>query len=147
MCGHCPFPLGLGECKIFFVPSKTGVSFSPQSCGSPIIKSHWPSVSGSLGVPSSFVASPGWEAWLRTFTTVEELLWYYCFLVCGSSTQQVWDLTLLCLYPSYRLTVASSSYTWGIFFLVGSSVFLLIGCSTGSCDFGALTGGDEHLSF
>ena len=35
----------------------------PQSCGSPIIKSHWPSRPDSLGIPSPFVRSPGWEAW------------------------------------------------------------------------------------
>ena len=35
----------------------------PQSCESIIIKSHWPSKSDSLGIPSPFVRSPGWEAW------------------------------------------------------------------------------------
>ena len=55
--GHCSFPLGLGACKISFVPSKTGVSF-PQSCGSPIIKFHWPSRSDSLGISSPFCQIP-----------------------------------------------------------------------------------------
>ena len=35
----------------------------PQSCGSPVIKSWWPSGLDSLGIPSPFVRSPGWEAW------------------------------------------------------------------------------------
>ena len=35
----------------------------PQSCGSPVVKSHQPSRSDSLGIPSPFVGSPGWEAW------------------------------------------------------------------------------------
>ena len=35
----------------------------PQSCGNTIIKSHWPSRSYSLGIPSPFVRSPGWKAW------------------------------------------------------------------------------------
>ena len=35
----------------------------PQSCGSPIIKSRWPSRSESLGIRSPFFRSPGWEAW------------------------------------------------------------------------------------
>ena len=35
----------------------------PQSCGSLVIKSRWPSRSDSLGIPSPFVGSPGWEAW------------------------------------------------------------------------------------
>ena len=34
----------------------------PQSCGRPIIKSHRPSRSNSLGIPSPFVGSPGYEA-------------------------------------------------------------------------------------
>ena len=40
-------------------------SLFPQSGGSPVIKSHWPSKSDSLGIPSPFVRSPGWEAWCR----------------------------------------------------------------------------------
>ena len=34
--------------------------FCPQSCGSSVIKSHWPSKSNSLGVFSPFAGSPGW---------------------------------------------------------------------------------------
>ena len=63
----------------------------------------------------------------RTFTTVGELLWYYCFPVCGSHTRQLWYLILSWLCPSYFLTVASSlSFDMGYLFLVGSSVFLLM---------------------
>lgn len=36
---------------------------SVLNCGSSIIKSRWPSKSDSLGLPSSFVRSPGCEAW------------------------------------------------------------------------------------
>ena len=36
--------------------------YFPQSCGNPIIKFHWPSRSDSLGIPSLFFRSPGWEA-------------------------------------------------------------------------------------
>ena len=35
----------------------------PQSCGSPVIKFHWPSRSDSLGISSPFVRSPGWDVW------------------------------------------------------------------------------------
>ena len=35
----------------------------PQSCGSLVIKYHWPSRSDTLGIPNPFVRSPGWEAW------------------------------------------------------------------------------------
>ena len=58
--GHCSFPLGVDVPRILFVPSKTGVSF-PQSCGSPIIQSCWPSWPDFLGIPSPFVRSPDWE--------------------------------------------------------------------------------------
>jgi len=36
-------------------------SLFPQSCGSSVIKSYWPSKSNSLGVCSLFAGSPGWE--------------------------------------------------------------------------------------
>ena len=42
----------------FLVPSK---SLFPQSCGSSVIKSHWPPKSNSLGVLSPFAGSPGLE--------------------------------------------------------------------------------------
>ena len=47
--GHCSFLLGPGAHKVLFVPSK---SLFPQSCGSSVIKSHWPPKSNSLGSPS-----------------------------------------------------------------------------------------------
>ena len=63
-CGvTAPFPCVLVHaCKILFVPSKNGVCF-PQSCGSPVIKSCWPLRPDSLGIPSPFAESSGWEAW------------------------------------------------------------------------------------
>ena len=33
----------------------------PQSCGSSVIKFHWPPKSNSLGILSSFARSPGWD--------------------------------------------------------------------------------------
>ena len=36
-------------------------SLFPQSFGSSVIKSHWPSKSNSLGVLSPFAGSPDWE--------------------------------------------------------------------------------------
>ena len=61
----------------------------------------------------------------RTFTTVWKLLWYYGSPVCGSPTQQAWDLILSWLRLSYLLTVAASlSLGVGYLFMVGSSVLL-----------------------
>ena len=82
----------------------------PQSCGNPIIKSHWPSRPHSLGIliplwdPKAGMPDVGF----RTFTTVAELLLYYCSPVCGSPTQRVGDLILSWLHPTYCLAVASS---------------------------------------
>ena len=56
--GSLMLSLGLGVHKILFVPSRSGICL-PQSCGSPIVKSCWPSTSDSLGIPSLFVESPG----------------------------------------------------------------------------------------
>ena len=56
--GHCFFLLGPGAHKDLFVPSK---SLFPQSCGSSVIKFHWPSKSNSLGFLSPFARSPGWQ--------------------------------------------------------------------------------------
>ena len=62
-CGnHCSFPLGLGVNKKIFVPSKTRGCF-PKSYRNPIIKSHCPSRSYSMGISIPFVGVPGWEAW------------------------------------------------------------------------------------
>ena len=84
--GHWSFLLGLGVHKTLFVPCKTGVCF-PQPYGSLVIESLCPSRSVSLGIPSPFFGSPGWETMeFRTFTTVAELLWFYCSPVCGLPT-------------------------------------------------------------
>ena len=68
--GHCSFLLGPGAHKVLFVPSK---HLSPQSCVSPVIKSHWPSKSNHLGVLSPFVrrssVSPGGEIFLTPSLT------------------------------------------------------------------------------
>ena len=56
--GHCSFLLAPGAHKVLFVPSK---SLFLQSCGSSVIKSHWPPKSDSLGFLSPFAKFPGWE--------------------------------------------------------------------------------------
>ena len=85
--GHCSFPLGLGTCKILFVPSKMGVSVSP----SPLtFQGRFPGDSQSLcQLPS--LRKP--DTRFKTFTTVGELLRYYCFPAGGSPTQ--WVLALI----------------------------------------------------
>ena len=102
-----------------FVPSKTGVCF-PPSCGRPAVKSCWPSGSGSLGVPSPLVGSPGWEACCGVQScrssgrTSLELL----FSSLWSPTQWVWGVIFIMTLPSHHLTTAScldvGSLFWGV---------------------------------
>ena len=100
-----------------------------QSCGNHVIKSCRPSKADSLGIPSPFALDPQAEKLdirLRIFTTVGELLWYFCSPTYESPTQLVWDLILLYLFPSYHLVLASSlSLDMGYLFLSVSSSILL----------------------
>ena len=70
----------------------------PQSCGSLVIKSRWPSRSDSLGIPSPFGPQAGKpDVGFRTFTAAGALLWYYSSYgspVCGPLTRRVWDVIL-----------------------------------------------------
>ena len=62
---------------------------------------------------------------LRSFTTVRELFWLYCFPVCWFPNVQVWSLFLLCLSTSYHLIIISFlSLDMGYLFWVGSRVLL-----------------------
>ena len=118
------------QCTRDFVCARQewGLSIS-QSCGSPAIKSRWPSRSDSLGIsvtlPDPQAGKP--DVGLRTFTAVGELLWYYFCTVCGSPTWRVWDLIFIViapLLPSY--CGFSFVFGHGESFLVGSSILLLL---------------------
>ena len=68
--------------------------------------------------------------------------------VYGSPKWQVWDLILLWLCPSYHLTAGSSlSLDMGDLFFGKFQYLPVDGCSTASCDFGALAGGGECMTF
>ena len=114
----------------------------PQSSGSPIIKSHWPLRPDSPGIPSPFVGLQAGkpDMGLRTFTTVGELLRYYCSPVCGSPTWLVWDL-ILSIMP---LLSSRCSFFFvfghGVSFFGGFQHPLVDGCSTASCNFSAFHG-------
>ena len=119
--------------------------YFPQSCVSLVVKSHWPSRSDSLGIPSPFVGSPRGTPDVG-FTTVGKLLWYYCSPVCVSPTKEsgIWFYSD-CAPP----TVSSwllCLWMWGTF----SGRFQhppVNDCSTASCDFGVPAEGDEHTDF
>ena len=79
------------------VLSKSGVSVSPSPVR--VLQSNLASLQSLilyeflLPLPDPQVGKPDVE--LRTFTPVGGLLWYKCFPVCESPTQQLWDLILL----------------------------------------------------
>ena len=129
------------------MPSKPGVPVSPS--GSLVVKSLWPSRSDSLGFPVPLsgpqAGKPG--VGFRTFTTVGELLWYYCSSICESPTKWIWDLIVVIL----PLLLSHCSFFFiferGVSFFGRFQGPPVGGCSTASCDFGALTGGRMCASF
>ena len=137
----------MGVCKVLFVPLKTGVSVSPY--GSLVIKSCWASRSDSLGGPSPFVRSPGWEAWHGVLNLQDSRR---TLVLLFSS---LWVTHLAGMGFDFIVIVPLLPYSCNFFFVFGhgASVFGRFqgppvgGCSTVGCDFGALVGGNEHLSF
>ena len=136
-------------CKILFVPSKTGVCFF-QSSESPVIKARWPSRSDSLGIPSLTVRSQGWEYWhgvqnLHNSGRTSLVLLF----------SSLWVTHLEGMVCDFIVIVPLLLSCCGFFFDFGCGVSYFSrfqpppvdGCSTTSCDFGTLTGGDVHMSF
>ena len=98
----------------------------PQSRGRPIIKSHWPSRSDSLGIPRPFVWFPGLEAWYgaQNFHNSGKTSLVLSFSSCGHQLHGNWIWFYCdCTPPiiSLRLLLV---FPWGCIFLVGSSVLL-----------------------
>ena len=87
--GRCSFLLASGSHRILFVPSK---SLFPQSCGSSIIKSHWPWKTNYLGVlsPLPDLKVGKSDVGPRTFLTVQEFLCYNCSAVCKLSAWRLY---------------------------------------------------------
>ena len=100
-----------------------------QSCASPIIKSHWPSRSDSLGIPSPFVRAPGWEASRGAQNLHNSGKTSLVLLFSGLWVTHLagMGLILLWLCSFYHLATASSlSLDMGYLFLMGCSVLLLM---------------------
>ena len=112
------------------VSSKSGVSVSPcpfevwfEGNQIPLAFEVW--FSGPL--PDPQIGKP--DVGLRTFTPVGGLLWYNCCPVCESPTQQLRDLILLWLHPSYLL-IATSPLSFDVGYLFGEFQCLPVdGCS------------------
>ena len=121
----------------------------PQSYESLIFKFHWASRSDSLGIPSPFVRSPGWEAWrgvlnLQDSRTSSVLLF-----------SSLWVTHLAGMGFDFIVIVPLLPYSCNFFFVFGHGAYVFgrfqgppdSGCSTVSCDVGALVGGNEHTFF
>ena len=95
----------------------------PQSSGRPTIKSHWSSRSDSLGIPSPFVRSPGWEAWCgvqNLHNSARTSLALFSRLWVTHPADMEFDFTVI---------VPLLSSCWGFFFVFGHGVSFFGGSS------------------
>ena len=122
----------------------------PQSYGSPVIKSCWPSKSDSLGILSLFAGSPGWKGWhgahnLLNSGKMSLILLFSCLWVAHLEGMGFYFIMIVPLLPSH----CSFFFVFGhaVSFFGGFQCPPINGCSAASCNFGALPGGDEHTSF
>ena len=129
--GHCYFTQCLGVYARFRLCPPWVETLFPQFFGNPVTKSGWPSISDSLEFPSPFTGSPGWEAWYgpQNLHNSGRAALVLLFSVCGSPTQQVWDLILSWLHPSYLL-ISTSSLSLDVgYFIRRFQYFFVRGCS------------------
>ena len=120
----------------------------PESCGSSIIKSLWPSRSDSLGFPSPVVRTPGWkpDVGFRTSQPWKNFCGIIVFQFVGHPPGRYG----ICFYRNFVLTILLRlvlCLCMGAMFFGGFQCPPVDGCSTPSCDFGALTGEDECTAF
>ena len=102
----------------------------PQSSGRPIIKSCWPSRPNSLGVPSSFVGSPSWEAWegsvkvqnLHNSARASLVLLFSSLWISHLAGMGLDFIVIMPLLPSHCGFFLAFGHV--VSFLVGSSVLL-----------------------
>ena len=121
----------------------------PQSCGSPIIKSHWTSRSDSLGIPSSFDGFPVWEAWsgVQNLHNSGEtsLVLLFSSLWVTHLVRMGFDFIMIALLlPSHCSFFFVFEH--GVSFSGGFQHPPVDGHSTSICNFGALAG-VELMSF
>ena len=116
--------------------------------GSPIIKSHWPTKSDSLGIPSSFANCPGWEAWCEAQNLHNS---GRTFLVLLLSSSQVAHRGMGFDFIVFGPLLSSHCgflfvFGCGVSFFGGFQCPPVNGYSTVNYSFGALAG-DECMSF
>ena len=134
--------------KILFVPSKCGVPVFPSPVE--VLLSNFNGLQNQIPwgwflVPLLDHQAGKPDVGLRTFTTVGELLGYYCSPVSGLPTWQVW------IWFYHDCSPHTTSLQWpffghGYLFCHGFQCPPGDGCSTASWNFGALTR-DKCTSF
>ena len=134
------FARGLCAHYILFVPSKSDVCF-PQYSGSPVIKCCWLSKAGSLRIPIHSIEFPDWQAWHGTQdlhnTGRISLVLFVSSLCLAHPTGMGFDFIMIApILPSHCCCCFAFYHRVSFF-----GVFRcppVDGCSTVSCNFGAL---------
>ena len=103
--------------KFFCALQDWSLCFS-QISGSSIIKSHWPLRPDSLGIPSPFVRSPGWEDWhgvqnLHNSVRTSLVLFF----------SSLWVTHLVGIGFGFIMIVPLLQSHWTFFFIFGQGVF------------------------
>ena len=101
----------------------------PWSCGNPVIKYWWLSKSDSLGIPSPFAGSLGWEAWCGVQNLHNSGRTSLVLLFSSLWVSYLAGMVFHCIVivPLLLFIGASPlSLDVGYLFLVGSSVFQLM---------------------
>ena len=146
-CGAtAPCPWVLVAHKVLFLPSQDW-----SLCFPPILWSNPTGLQGQIpwGLPAPLLDTQAGKPDVRftTFTTVGELLWYHCSLVRVTHPAGVGFgfIVIVPLLPSTISLWLLCLWRWGIFGRFQHHP--VAGSPAASCDFGALPGGDEHVSF
>ena len=109
----------------------------------------WPFRAGSLGIPSPFVRSPGWGSLTRGSKPSQQWENFFGIIVfqfVGHPPSGYWIWFYRdCVPPTLLLQPLLCLWMWGTFFWWVQCP-PVDGCSTASCSFGALAGGDEWTS-
>ena len=133
--------------NVLFVPSKTGVFVTLSLVE--VLQSNptglQVQIPWGFPVPLSEPQAGKPDVGFRNFTPVGELLWYYCSPVCAVTHPEGMGFDCLMIVP--RLPSLCGFFVFGCreSFFDGFQCSA-DGCSTASCNLGALAGGDERVS-
>ena len=161
--GHCSFLLGSGVHKVLFVPSKSLFHQSSVSSGGSEVGLRWPPPRGLMPYqgllhPEPFLCSRPLLICTSTGDTQTQFWLSLCGVIGSCCAQSLFEPSE-CLWRVWGLILNAISpllpSCWGFSFALGCGVsffgwiqhFPIKGCSTASCNFGVLSGEEEHTSF